>query len=116
MMRQLSTPLFDYAESQRAKESSLALVAENAGPWTDDARAYLKKWCAEREGHEVTGEDVRLALTQAGLVPHHPNAWGSLIRIAVKDGLLGHSGNWRPMQAVKSHGRMTPVYTARAIH
>ena len=62
----------------------------------------------------VTGEDVRLACEAAGIRPHHHNAWGGLVREAIKQGLLVATGTYRSMKAKGSHARKTQVYRRNA--
>ena len=64
---------------------------------------------------EYTGEDIRRALTTYGVTPHHHNAWGALIRSAVKTGILIDTGTVRQMKDVASHARRTPIYTKAAV-
>lgn len=59
---------------------------------------------------ECTGEDLRLMLTRAGIIPHHPNAWGALIMNAVRLGLLKNTGRQVKMRVKTSHARKTSVY------
>jgi hypothetical protein len=47
--------------------------------------------------------------------PSHPNAWGGLIRTLTQDGSLRPTGEHVPMLEPRSHGRQTPLYTARAV-
>jgi hypothetical protein len=57
-----------------------------------------------------TGEQIRLAAERAEIYPHHHNAWGAVIRSAIKAGSLIPTSSWVPMEASKSHARMTRVY------
>jgi len=84
----------------------LDAVRENAGqPWQDQATDVLRSLSGE-----VTGEDVRLECARRGIVPHHHNAWGSLVAYWVREGLLVPTGRYRAMRGTKAHGRETKVY------
>lgn len=55
-----------------------------------------------------TGEGIRLAVMLPP--PHHHNAWGAVIRMAVRRGLLMDTGQMAHMTSKKSHARRSPVY------
>jgi len=57
-----------------------------------------------------TGEAVRLIVGGRVGHPNHHNAWGALVSLAVKRGLLVPTGELVPMRTPKSHARRTPVY------
>ncbi len=59
----------------------------------------------------MTGEEVRswLRARRFRCAPHH-NAYGALIRTAVRRGLLRPLREFRPARAATSRGRITPVY------
>lgn len=100
-------PLFDAAESRAARDAGIALVTENSGGFMPLALLLVSKLGPG----EYIGEDVRRACNAAGLFPHHPNAWGSLIRTAIKRGYLTPTGDLDPMKFVKSHARKSMVYS-----
>lgn len=96
--------------SAGARDAALEVVAENA----EDATQFMSRGLraiAALSG-EYTGEDVRRCLTAAGVTPHHHNAWGALIRSAIKSGLLVPTGRYVRMTAVRSHARATQVLRA----
>jgi hypothetical protein len=66
-------------------------------------------------GTEVIGEDIRLLCLNAGLVSHHHNAHGSLIKIAIDRGLLRRAGYDRHMRIKHNHARRSPVYRVRTL-
>lgn len=98
---------FDFFESKKARDEALNQVGENAGDFIDAGIAAIARIPCNQQ---VTGEDIRRALVAAGIVPHHHNAWGSLIRVAIHRKLLVPTGSYRAMSAVKSHARRTPIY------
>jgi hypothetical protein len=62
-------------------------------------------------GWSGMGEDLRAALTAAGLrEPHHPNAWGGLINTMLKLGVLADTGETGQMKKVSSHARRSAIY------
>jgi hypothetical protein len=60
-----------------------------------------------------TGEDIRYRCLAAGLMYRHPNANGSLINVAVRQGLLVPTGEYRHMRTPHNHKRRNPVYQPR---
>jgi hypothetical protein len=75
--------------------------------WRPAVMAYIRSLPA---GTICTGESIRIECIGRGLTPHHPNAWGAAIRVAVKDGLLQETGRFLHMRARSSHGRRNPEY------
>jgi hypothetical protein len=61
-------------------------------------------------GQFMTGEDVRVAIVNTVGEPHHHNAWGAMIKSAVKQRLIIPTGKWRPMKLPQSHARVSPIY------
>jgi hypothetical protein len=95
--------------ARRARDDALARVGGGAGSWMGEARALAGHLLPP--GWEGTGEDLRLALTEAGLrAPHHHNAWGALVLGLVARGLLARTGQMRGMRTARSHARRTAVY------
>jgi peroxiredoxin len=93
--------------SELARDAALARVAR------PDFMSAALAALADLDG-DFTGEEIRIWLTQRGIVPHHSNAWGALIRAAVVRHLIEETGEWRKMRAVSSHARRTPVYRRAA--
>jgi hypothetical protein len=107
-MEQLS---FDAA--LEAKAAVLEEVAENNVDWMTEALAAAD---ALPNGDVGTGEDIRARLLEAGLrSPRHQNAWGALLNVMCRRGLIQHTGEWRPMRSKTSHGRVTRVYVKGAV-
>lgn len=100
-------PLFDAQKSKAERDAALAQVAANAGVlFMTRGMAALRRL----SGQETNGEEIRRALTQQGITPHHSNAWGSLIRNAVQHGILVDTGRSTLAKIVSSHARRLVVY------
>lgn len=92
----------------KARDEAMKRVAENSGSWRGNAFVALSLL---PKGYTGTGEDIRIRLRMKGLAaPHHPNAWGELIKSAIKIGKLVPTKEMRKMKTEKSHARMTRVY------
>jgi hypothetical protein len=99
----------DPAYATADRDAALEQVAVNA----EVAASFMSRGLtaiARLPAGEFTGEDVRELLTKAGVVPHHPNAWGALIAKSVRDKLLTPTGERRPMRGARAHARRTDVY------
>jgi hypothetical protein len=101
----------DLFTAAAARDAALATVEANAGTWP--ARA-LAAFADLGFGRQMTGEQIRHEVGAMVGPPHHHNAWGALIAIAVKRRLVEKTGEYRKMQDVQSHARSTPVYIVRA--
>jgi hypothetical protein len=85
---------------------------ENAGPeWRDQCVSVFP--LLFDAGDMVTGEDIRLAVSDTIGEPHHHNAWGAMIRYMVGRKMIWATGKYKHMKTRRSHGRMTPVYRVR---
>lgn len=99
----------DLLHSIAARDAALTQVRDNAGPWFDQALAYLarlRQWTG-------TGEDVRVMVAREIGPPHHHNVWGGVIRTALMRGYLVRTGERRQMRSVRAHARTTDVYRSR---
>jgi hypothetical protein len=106
-MNQLLIPERLFVGEQDAKQASLARVLSHAGTaWREQAHAVF----LDMPVSEVTGEDIRLTCEDAGIRPHHPNAWGAFVSWLVNEGDLMPTGRYVPMKAKGSHARKTQVY------
>lgn len=102
-----TSPLLDYAASVAARDEALDRVALHAGSEFMKAGLFA---IANIRNEDVTGEAIRVILVGKGIKPHHPNAWGILVRQAVKLGLLIETGLYTKMTDVRSHARKTQIY------
>lgn len=100
-------PLLDYAASKAARDEALLRVTAHAG--TEFMKVGLFAIANLPDG-DVTGEHVRVTLIAKNIRPHHPNAWGALVRTAVRLGLLIETGLYTHMTDVRSHARRTAIY------
>lgn len=91
-----------------ARDAALSQVTDNAGTWMDSALAQLN--LLRREMSEFTGEQIRIEIADAIGPPHHHNAWGALIMVAVNRKIIYATGAYEAMKTTKSHARRTPVY------
>jgi hypothetical protein len=70
--------LFDLAEGKRLRDLALSRHEDRNPKWLDLARTVA--FGIAKENGTVNANEVRAILEPAGIVPHHPNAWGSLFR------------------------------------
>ena len=96
------------AEEERDK--ALEQIVTKAGEYVPQALRQIRYLFQDRPEWEATGEDIRLLVEKVIGQPHHPNAWGAIIRMALKEGIISRTGEWRQMRTPKSHARQTPVY------
>lgn len=96
--------LFQWAET--ARDLALDKVAFNNAEWFDKVLMLIPSHSLG----EFTGEELRQRITPLMGHPSHHNAWGSVIRTAIKRGLIEGTGQYKKMTTVKSHARATAVY------
>ena len=95
--------LKDACTADALKEQGLTSVAVNAENFVAIMRATARR-ISEESGF-VSSDNLRLIADSLGLVPHHPNAWGSVFA----------GKNWREIGRQKSklpgnHGREIRVW------
>jgi hypothetical protein len=105
---------FDAEKSMQNKKDGMEKVAASNLPWMEAVRNRLRIVLKGREGELLTGEDIRATLTELGLEPNHPNAWGSLINTLIKKKVLIPTSQYRPMRDPRSHARSTRIYILNA--
>lgn len=76
--------------------------------WFAIAYPALEKFCLQHEA--ITGELFRAAWK--GEEPPSSNAWGALLMLAKKKGLVRDSGQTMLAQAPSSHGRRTVIWVS----
>jgi hypothetical protein len=106
-------PLFDYSAraSEAARDHGIALVGRNAGTaFMEAAKTVITERLA---GQEVLAEEMRRACEEAGIHPHHHNAWGSLTNQLVKAGILQDTGRTAKSARITSHARRNTVWRVR---
>lgn len=94
-------------DSRAARDIALSTVSQNSGSFIDEALEVISSL---EPGRKVTGEDIRQELDARKVFPHHSNAYGSLINIAVRRKLLVPTPEFVSMKRVSSHARSTRVY------
>lgn len=107
-------PLFDYSAraSEAARDCGIAVVGRNAGvAFMEAAKALILDRLA---GQEVLAEEMRRLCEEAGIHPHHHNAWGSLTNQLVKAGILQDTGRIARSTRVTSHARRNTVWKVRS--
>lgn len=106
-------PLFDFSASasEAAKNQAIATVARNAGTvFMEQAKAVILE---RLSGTECLAEEMRRVCEDAGVVPHHHNAWGSLTNQLVKAGILQSTGRLGKSTSLRSHARRQPIWRVR---
>ena len=98
-------------EARAARDKVIARVVKKNRTWVDDLRDFIPEHISTKA--EITGEDIRILATEAGIVPTHPNAWGAAINALIKSGDLWPTEEYRQMAIKSSHARMTRVYIIR---
>jgi hypothetical protein len=101
---------FDAEKSTQNKEDGMKKVVGSNLSWVVAVHARLYKMSKEQAGDLFTGEDIRATLTEFGLEPNHPNAWGALINGLIIKKVLIPTLLYRPMKDPRSHARKTRVY------
>ena len=99
----------DLFKARAARDEAIARVRGNAGDFVDRALEALRLSPTRR----MTGEDIRVLLTGWGIVPHHHNAWGAVVRAGITRGILEETGAYVSMRDIRSHARKTQVYRVR---
>lgn len=101
------------AEAARRRDEGLARVEEHGGDWMEEAGEVLEKLVAEMSGEVCPWEGFKAILLGEGLrKPHHPNAWGMLVRRAVKAGWLKRVG-YCIASSPESHGTEMRIYRVK---
>lgn len=97
----------DLFESMQARDQALEQVSTNAKTFMEAATIELLKL----PKGEYTGEEIRINISNKGIGPHHPNAWGALIMYGLRNGILSDTGKISKMKTKTSHARKTSIYT-----
>tara|TARA_R110000868_G_scaffold19297_2_gene83095 strand:- start:10587 stop:10886 length:300 start_codon:yes stop_codon:yes gene_type:complete len=93
---------------EAGRDEGIGRVLDNAGTWKHRSRNLVMN-TDELTGRLMTGEDIRLYVSQRVGSPHHHNAWGGLIMGLVKRKRLVEVDRVK-MRDPRSHARKTPVY------
>lgn len=106
-------PLFDFSASasEAARDQAIATVARHAGTaFMEQAKAVILE---RLSGTECLAEEMRRVCEDAGVVPHHHNAWGSLTNQLVRAGVLIDTGRLSKSKRISSHARRNTVWRVR---
>jgi hypothetical protein len=106
-------PLFDFSASasEACRNHAIATVGSNAGPeFMEQAKAVILE---RLSGNECLAEEFRRVCEEAGIRPHHHNAWGSLTNQLVKAGILIDTGRLGKSTSLRSHARRQPIWRVR---
>lgn len=106
-------PLFDFSASasEAARDQGIAMVARNAGTaFMEQAKAVILE---RLSGTECLAEEMRRVCEEAGIQPHHHNAWGSLTNQLVRAGVLIDTGRLGKSTSLRSHARRQPIWRVR---
>lgn len=77
--------------------------------WKQEAR-NLVLWVAQTYKTDFILDQVMRLLEQKGMPPHHPNAFGGIVRKLVSEGLIRPTGAFRASTNKSAHCRMMRVY------
>ena len=97
----------DMFSARRARDDAIESVTRNSADWMQSALVAISKI---QRGTEVIGEDIRIMIRDKVGDPHHHNAWGALIKSAIRNGLLIQTDRFRQMKTTKSHARVSRIY------
>lgn len=94
--------------TKKARDRALAIVAARSDTWMSRAVDWYRNnipsdWMG-------TGEDLRRHISPVIGQPHHPNAWGALIKFLIRNKVVEPTGRYLQMRDEKSHARKTPEY------
>jgi hypothetical protein len=95
-------------EAQRLADHGMNQVLDHAPE--DFSETVFRHVLNLTKGTVCTGESIRLACLDAGIAPHHPNAWGAAINRCVRAGLLTETGRFPRMKSPSSRARRNPEY------
>ena len=102
------TPSFDAQASIDLKDQALQQVLDNAGSnFIEQAAAIVPILFA---GQTVLAEDWRLVLSQLGIKPHHPNAWGGLTKSLATRQVISPTDRLAKSKDKHSHARRQPLW------
>lgn len=105
--------LFDWAAAEgaalRDAGMELAGAAQDAADAGWGERAYRAIVAVARSQSTVHVDDVLRVFTEE---PEHPNAWGSIWRRAIGDGVIVRTGTVRESVEPRKHRHCYPIYAS----
>ena len=106
------------AEGQVLRDEGIEQVLSNASAlWSIHYTKAVQKWfSALPVGERFNGEFFRrVALSSGTGLPHHPNAWGAMANVVLREwyaeGRIERSGGVSPATDPRAHARMYVLYT-----
>jgi hypothetical protein len=91
------------------RNEGMARVIDHDLTWAGLAAAMFPKLFTR--GEEVTGEDIRLRLIEAGLpTPPHENAWGAVTHALARNDFLHDTGRVKKATDPRSHARRLVIW------
>jgi hypothetical protein len=90
----------------KRRDEGIEQVSENAGNFMDEGLDAIRALAFL----EITGEFIRRHLEEKGIKPHHVNAWGALINVAVKRKYLIPTERFLKSTSPKNHAHHYRVY------
>ena len=100
---------------QFEKQKGQQLALFNAGAdWKCQVMHALRHFCRDRKSSgrpQFRFEEFR-ASVEHGAKPSHPNAWGALPRIALKEKLISDTGRFEPATSARTRCHPVRVWTA----
>lgn len=102
--------LFDPVRADDRKTRGQKQVLDNSREeWKSDVLACILE-IAHKE-KEFIFDDVRYrTLTKGMSKPHHPNAWGAIMRAAATKGWIKKTNRCKPSTLVSNHGHMQTIW------
>jgi hypothetical protein len=97
----------------RAKKGIKSVLANADPTWKARALNAVRVTAADRE--YFTADHIhKTCFDLAVPPPHHPNAWGGIVRKAMNDGLMRKTGRFVASQRPNQNGTMIPLYESLA--
>lgn len=91
------------------KEEGTARVYEHSEDWGPQYVAHIKDYAETHR--EFTAEQVRANwLSRGGGHPHHHNAYGAAIRVALTRGYIKPTGRYTPALSPATHGHPVAIW------
>ena len=94
---------------QQLKLEGQQLTLDLAGEWTSNAIAALRLFCVGRD--RFAFEEFRSAAAAYGLAaPRSHKTWGALPRVAVKEGIIRPTTEYRAATSPRTHAHPVRVW------
>jgi hypothetical protein len=105
--------LFDSKRADDRKQRNMKAVLDNENEkWKEEALIIIKMTALTFK--EFTFDDVRRLLrANKKEEPHHPNVYGSLMRLAAIKGWIKKTDRVRPSSMVQAHSRNLTIWESK---